>query len=195
MEVILALTQQAVRKIMGGEKGLSMVTANLVCDKPKHFYLYKEYLSFHVQFNQANNAFKIPLAFLNVENPKQDSVLKALATKELDTIVKPDTSNILDETRRIIKRDLESNLSVTGAANALHMSERTLKRKLAKFNKTYTGLLAEIRVNTAMGLLERSTFSIEEIAYKVGYAHTSTFMHAFKKILQKTPTEYRRSYS
>lgn len=51
--------------------------------------------------------------------------------------------------------------------------------------------LLEQRLLRAAYLLENSTMSVKEIAYAVGYEHTSSFTRAFERRFTITPRSYR----
>lgn len=51
--------------------------------------------------------------------------------------------------------------------------------------------LAEIRVGFACKLLVNSTYNISQVAYDVGYQNISNFNRQFKRIMGRSPSEYR----
>ena len=53
-------------------------------------------------------------------------------------------------------------------------------------------LLQEQRLQRAARLLTESNMSIKEIAYTVGYEHTSSFIRAFERRFESAPRQYRR---
>ncbi|HEX4843161.1 MAG TPA: helix-turn-helix transcriptional regulator, partial [Limnobacter sp.] len=81
--------------------------------------------------------------------------------------------------------------SVDDVAQSLHVSPRTLKRKLQAEGKHFTELLGEVVQRDACLLLETSRLTVDEIAARVGYQDRANFTRAFKKRAGKTPSEYR----
>lgn len=55
-------------------------------------------------------------------------------------------------------------------------------------------LLLEQRLLRAAYLLENSTMSVKEIAYMVGYEHTSSFTRAFERRFTVPPRNYRHQH-
>jgi AraC family transcriptional regulator len=53
-------------------------------------------------------------------------------------------------------------------------------------------LILEQRLLKAAQLLENSNMSVKEIAYAVGYEHTSSFTRAFERRFGQAPRSYRR---
>ena len=78
-------------------------------------------------------------------------------------------------------------------AQRLHMSERTLKRQLAKYDLTYTDLVEEARQQKAFDLLADPTQNLEDISEYLGYSDLANFTRAFKRWTEQTPTAYRKS--
>lgn len=60
--------------------------------------------------------------------------------------------------------------------------------------KSVNEYMIELRMNKAVGLLESSSDSINDIAAKVGYMNQSYFTAIFKKNYGKTPNQYRIEY-
>ncbi len=54
-----------------------------------------------------------------------------------------------------------------------------------------TELLTRQRLRKAAHHLEASDMSIKQIAYAVGYEHTSSFIRAFQRYFAQTPRAYR----
>lgn len=83
-------------------------------------------------------------------------------------------------------------LSVEEVAKQLHVSTRTLKRKLAALGTSYTAILDETRRQRALLLLEDRGLPLAEIAGRLGYTELPNFTRAFRKWTGTTPAAYRR---
>lgn len=76
-------------------------------------------------------------------------------------------------------------------AGRLHMSTRTLQRRLADAGTSYQAIIDGIRKRLAIELLARTELSVDEIAERNGFADTSNFRKAFKKWTGQTPAFFR----
>ncbi len=76
-------------------------------------------------------------------------------------------------------------------AAALHMSERTLRRRLAEEGVTFRGLLDEIREQLAEEFLITGGLSVAEVAQRLGYVEVSSFSQAFRRWKSVGPREFR----
>ena len=80
---------------------------------------------------------------------------------------------------------------ITDVAKQLHMSTRTVKRKLAEHGTTFSALRDDQRRQRALLLLDNRELSIGEVAQKLGYSELPNFTRAFKKWTGMTPVAYR----
>ncbi|MGV3622151.1 MAG: helix-turn-helix domain-containing protein [Archangium sp.] len=83
------------------------------------------------------------------------------------------------------------DVTLTRVAKKLHVTPRTLQRRLEEHGSSFAGLLAEVRRSHAERLLQRSDEPIAEVANKVGYADAATFVRAFKTWTGTTPGQFR----
>lgn len=77
-------------------------------------------------------------------------------------------------------------------ARALHLSERTLKRRLQAEGTSLRALQAEARRSQALALLADARLSLGEVAERLGFADLSSFSQAFKRWEGVSPRAYRQ---
>ncbi|MBP1993421.1 helix-turn-helix domain-containing protein [Paenibacillus eucommiae] len=99
-----------------------------------------------------------------------------------------------------VKRYIEAHfanpdLSLEHLNDEFHLNIKTLSRLFKEeFGEKFVDYLAKVRIEDAkQQLKEASTLSIQQIAQKVGYNNTFTFIRVFKKLVGVTPGEYRKS--
>jgi AraC-like DNA-binding protein len=81
------------------------------------------------------------------------------------------------------------------AARSLHMSPRTLQRRLADEGASYSETLDSVRRELCLHHLSRAHTSLAEIAYVAGFSGESAFSRAVRRWTGQTPREYRRSHA
>lgn len=81
--------------------------------------------------------------------------------------------------------------TLTGAAKRLHVTPRTLQRRLAEHGISFAALLHEVRRAQAERLLLRSDAPLAEVAEQVGYRDAATFVRAFRGWTGTTPGRFR----
>ena len=94
---------------------------------------------------------------------------------------------------------LELLPSGTGAigpvSNKLHVSTRTLQRRLREEGETFQTVLRQTREELARHYLLHSTMSGTEISFLLGFDDPNSFFRAFKGWTGKTPEQLRRSFT
>jgi AraC-like DNA-binding protein len=83
-------------------------------------------------------------------------------------------------------------ISVSGAAGALGMSERTLQRKLGEVGTTFQDEMAEARIRAAKRMLLDGDAPLTAIAFDVGCASLQHFSALFRKRTGQSPSDFRR---
>jgi AraC-like DNA-binding protein len=102
-------------------------------------------------------------------------------------------TELIDRVRRLIASDEGGFHSLDHVAALVHLSPRTLKRRLAAQGVTFSTLVDRERCEKALLLLRSSRLSIEGVAERLDYATASTFVRAFHRWTGKTPAAYRRA--
>ncbi|MEM8840389.1 MAG: AraC family transcriptional regulator ligand-binding domain-containing protein [Pseudomonadota bacterium] len=80
---------------------------------------------------------------------------------------------------------------LVGAAEALHMTPRTLIRRLAADGTSFQVIKDALRRDIAIRRLQAGEASIEAIAQDVGFASAASFHKAFLRWTGTTPSSYR----
>ncbi len=80
-------------------------------------------------------------------------------------------------------------------AEVANMSESSFCRYFKKrTRKTYSAFINELRLNKACEHLKKKENPISEIGFISGFNNLSNFNRQFKKIIGKTPKEYRQAF-
>ena len=97
-----------------------------------------------------------------------------------------------DRVRRLILRSFNgAGAEMERISGQLHVSARTLQRKLQQEGKPYRQLLDEVRLEFACHHLRYRHISIDELAYLLGYSESSVFRRSFKRWTGRSPSAYR----
>lgn len=89
----------------------------------------------------------------------------------------------------------KGSVTLDNMAKALGLTSKTLERRLAAREKTFAGLLDDVRHRTARHFLEETDLRIFQIAYMVGYTEAAVLVRAVKRWTGLTPLEYRRAHN
>lgn len=146
-----------------------------------------------LRFGMPSNQFRFSAALLDVPIPTANPISAQMAFEECEREMA-----LLGYTQSITDRVLALLTSTGGqypgldvAAERLHLSARTLKRRLAEESTTFGDLLDEVRKRDSVQLLLNADRAIDEIAARVGYADPANFRRAFKRWTGVSPSDYR----
>lgn len=80
---------------------------------------------------------------------------------------------------------------IGSAAMTVGMSVRTLQRRLADMGVSYSDLVDEVRLASALTLIDDRSIKLSEIARRLGYADAANFDRAFKRWTGLSPSQAR----
>jgi len=101
-------------------------------------------------------------------------------------------SRVTHRARQVICRLLpQGEPRRESVAQLLHLSERTLQRRLGEEGTSYQQLLDDTRRTLAEQYLQQQDVALLEVAYLLGFSDPSNFYRAFKRWFSMTPGEYR----
>ena len=86
---------------------------------------------------------------------------------------------------------MELGRSLEDVAARLHMSSRTLIRKLRQEGLSFQGIKDDLRRDLAILQLARGEVALGEIAYALGFSSVAVFHRAFRHWTGMTPGAYR----
>jgi AraC-like DNA-binding protein len=159
---------------------------------PAPAYLPTGVLGAMVRFDRPANRLVFPAAALatplRTADPVALQLARAQCERELAAIV---DAGLAGRVRAALLAEPSGFPSVTELARRLHLSTRTLKRKLADQGTTYSALLDDARRQRALLLLDNRELSLAEVAARVGYTEVPNFTRAFRKWTRTTPAAYR----
>ncbi len=102
------------------------------------------------------------------------------------------TGRTVRDVRKQLWREDGSLRSPAEVARALHVSPRTLRRKLEGEGRSLSSLLDEERRDRATTLLRSPGLSLSQVAERLGYGKVQSFERAFRRWTGTTPAAYRK---
>lgn len=161
---------------------------------PRHTESVDEIVGCPVKFGMPAVCYVFPNPQLNAVISGADPHFGQILASATDRWMadQPLSDRLRDRARRWLgQRKLEQGEPTTGeVAAALHMSERTLRRKLESEGTSIRDLLDDLRKERAIGWLEEGRTSIDEIAFRLGFSGASAFRRAFKRWTGTSPAAF-----
>lgn len=141
---------------------------------------------------QRSASVTVPRDLLSVPGRMNgNGIMSGRATQAAgDTTERP--PGLLSTLRGILGAYLQDGpLAIDQAAEMAAISPRTLQRRLRQSGMSYSGLLQQVRYETAAKFLRESDVTILEVALQVGYEDPSHFSRAFRRFAGVSPKQYR----
>ena len=100
--------------------------------------------------------------------------------------------NFLERVRVAIQQKLTGQRpTIEDIADALHVSARTLQRRLQEEGSNFQRVLEEARRQLARHYLNNSVLELNEAAYLLGYNDSNSFVRAFRTWEGVPPARWR----
>jgi AraC-like DNA-binding protein len=195
VDMALALVLDMCR--MNAGAALRPVAVSLRRKTPEFTSPYERFFGCPVQFGAAENTFLLSREDADSLLPSSNKQLATVFDKMLgEELARLDKSDVVTRCRVAVLECLTSGeVSEEDTAKQLHMSPRTLQRKLAEAKLTYQQLVDDTRKDLALRYIDDAKRSISDITFSLGFSQPSAFTRAFKRWTGATPTDYRASRS
>ena len=166
--------------------------------QPSNVRDHAEYFGCELRFGQEVDGIEFTKTSLETPVQKADNGLSRFLLAQLDLQLEAVSQHAPIE--REIKQAIGDALSggvpkMEEVARHIGMSGRTLHRRLAESQLTFTDLVDETRQQLAESLLARTEHPLAEVAFLVGFSEQSAFQRAFKRWNGDTPGAYRATHS
>jgi AraC-like DNA-binding protein len=191
VDVAMALLLDMCR--MNAGAALRPVAASLRRGRPEDVDAYERFFGCPIRFSAEENAFVLSAKDADRSLPSSNKQLAAVFDRMLtEELARLDKSDVIARCRATVLENLPAGEgSAKEAARQLHMSPRTLQRKLAEAQTTYVQLVDDTRKDLALRYIEDPRRSITDITFSLGFSQPSAFTRAFRRWTGLAPSEYR----
>jgi AraC-like DNA-binding protein len=191
-EFSLASIVVAGRSVVGSPEGPKQVV--LAAPPPEDTREHERIFGCPVVWNGPHNALVYDKARLDkprtAVNPALALAIEQHAARLLASLSASTT--FATRVREQIAASISSgSASTTDIAARMHMSERTLRRRLKECDSSFSDLLSDVRRDLAARYLGDPDLSIAEVAFLLGFADTSSFQRAFRRWYGEPPSAFR----
>lgn len=155
----------------------------------------RHFFSCPVHYGQPVNSVTFSVRHLEAPIVRDEEQLEAflrLAPYHLVIQPQPSPRSITHRIREILGDDFRREMpSFEELTRLLHMSARTLRRRLEREGTSYQRIKDNARRDVAISLLSRDGFTVSEVAEQTGFSDPSAFHRSFKKWTGQSPGSYR----
>lgn len=152
------------------------------------------HITFDAECYEAHYPWRITELRIAGAEPALGRLLEQRAESELERW--DGNGDVVEQLSRWIRERLERGVSLSEAAGALAMSERSIQRELAERGTSFSALVDTERERLASLLLEDPAGpTIAEIAWRLGYSEPASFTRAFRRWTGVSPSDWRAERS
>ncbi|MCX2982922.1 AraC family transcriptional regulator [Halieaceae bacterium IMCC14734] len=162
--------------------------------KPSNASIYQSILDAKITFGALRNQLFLPASVLDTPVKtanKSDHVVFHQQCEEMLrglNSVEPITAAV----RQLLIQSAGDFLDIAQVAERLHVSERTLRRRLEAESTSFRATFEEVRDLLAREYLAETELTVAEIAHLLDYSETVNFRRAFARWNGATPSQYRQ---
>jgi AraC-like DNA-binding protein len=196
-ETAMMLLQQYMETLIG--EPIVDAQYRLAIPKPKSTEIYTNALHGQISFDAPFNEVDIPLRLLDLPSAYYHAEVWRQAQMSLSQSLKEQSQNegktYTQHIAALLRTSPPPLPELSEVAFTLHISERTLNRRLQVEGTGFRQLKSLALASRAKLYLRDTTYSVESIAEEMGYKDTANFRRAFRKCEGCSPIEYRQSKS
>ncbi len=175
---------------------IPLLQVNFKFSRPSYSQEYRLMFPCQCEFNCPRNELVFDARFLSMPVIQSQTQLKQyLADIPLQWFRKQAFhESVTAQVVRMLEEceELQSE-GIDAFAKQLHMTSRTLRRKLTHEGSAFQALKDHVRRDKAIHFLNEGTMSMAEVARRIGFTEAAAFSRAFKQWTGLAPAMYRKT--
>lgn len=175
------------------QAGTEVLIAN---PEPAYYAGFATRLPVPVRYDQPDYAIRIPRALmeapLRLANPSAAAMAREACERELQARRLTREDALTARVRSLLVQSEDRLPTLEEVASALHVSTRTLKRRLQEEGRNYRALVDHVLEMRATQMLQEEGLSVSEVAFRLGYNDVSNFSRAFRRWTGQSPSDFRK---
>jgi len=190
LELGIAIMVQFSRQLVN--QHLSPIRVNLM-QMPPSVEPYEQYYGCPVHFQHGWASVVFPATYLSIPISQPDKTLQDILQQQADTALQalPKTDEFMKRVHQHLARLCQDGQPhVDELADRLHLSIRTVQRRLLDSGTTFQQALDEVRQQLCWQYLQQD-IQLSDIAQLLGYSDQSAFTRAYKRWTGSTPHQER----
>jgi AraC-like DNA-binding protein len=181
--------------ILGHSFNATQVSLNLAGDADQALAISRT-LGAPAYLNSTENRITFPSVFVDQPLPQSHAIThqscRAVCQDQMKELSQ--RYDLCFQVQKMLLATPEHIPSLTDVAARLHLSPRTLRRKLEVTDSSYNQILEEVRKKLAIRYLLDTPLTTEAISEKLSYSDAANFRHAFKRWTGTAPRAFRAQY-
>lgn len=193
LERDFAAMANAITEIMPGARPFQRV--DFAMPQPAYARAFEPICGVRPCFDQPRHRVVFQPGFLDTPLPRGDALIARACDDHCRRLMqrKQARQGLSMQVRDRLLRSPHRMPDCTAIAGELHLSPRTLRRKLMEEGTSFRSLSDEVRRALAEELLTTAQLKLDEVASRLGYSDAASFIHAFKRWTGESPASYRQA--
>jgi AraC-like DNA-binding protein len=193
-DLLLGIGVRMVALLTGGSVRLS--EAQVTHRRPAETAPYARFIGAPVRFGEPLTCLFLPTEALSARLPGRDPLRHAAVGAEIAAARRGRGPTIETLVRGALRKlILVGKPTMEAVAGELALHPRTLRRRLKAEGAVFEDLRDEVRVASALELLELTDLPIAEVAAALSYATPEVFAEAFRRMRGVSPREWRATHA
>ncbi len=145
-----------------------------------------------VEFEAEDSALVFDRSLLDLEMPQASELTARMCLEQCRGLLEARhaLSGLPGQVRDLLLRDPQRMPGQEEVAAALHLSVRSLRRRLREEDTGFRELLEQTRRGLAEDLLLTEGLTVDQVASRIGYADTPAFVNAFRRWTGTSPRRW-----
>ncbi|HTJ43672.1 MAG TPA: AraC family transcriptional regulator [Kofleriaceae bacterium] len=167
-------------------------SVDLAFDEPAYYARFKNMAPANLRFAQPQHRMIFDASILALPIAERDPVAEQIAREQCEReLAELGVADPLAQVRALLPSDAGFR-TLDQVAERMHVSVRTLKRRLAEHDTSFSALLDEARRDRATHLLRAGELGVDEIGARLGYSDPANFARAFRRWTGISPRAFRK---
>jgi AraC-like DNA-binding protein len=166
--------------------------------EPEYYAALAAELPVPVRYGQQEYALRVPRALmetpLRLANEHVAAMAREACERELQTRKNAQADGLTARVRTVLSASYDRLPTLEEVAGTLHVSTRTLKRRLQQEGRNFRALVDHVLCERATQMLQEEGLSVSEVAFRLGYNDVSNFSRAFRRWTGKSPSDFRKEH-
>jgi AraC-like DNA-binding protein len=170
-----------------------MIAVHMMRAAPADMDCYQRFFGCPVYFDQPMTSVVFPAETLSIAIRRPDRQLLDILQQQADQalLALPQQDEFVQQVHRhLIALCHAGEPNVQALAERMHLSVRTVQRRLSSIQLTFQQVLDEVRQQLCLQYLQQQV-QLSDIAQLLGYSDQSAFTRAYKRWTGNTPHQQR----
>ncbi len=156
--------------------------------------LHRFFATRDLSFGCEDSGFAVARAALSLPMKSGDARLLATADDLAEAALRaqPRATSLASLAASHVEALLPDGATMDAVARAMHMSSRTLQRRLDAEGASFSEIVDDVRERLARRWLADDARTLADVAFSLGFSDMATFSRAFKRWTGKPPGAWRR---